>query len=65
MTNHSGQQTVIPFYVCEVKQPVLSVTRLVEQLPLDDNPRLHHSKGFNTTLKNRDSLFFLQAEVTA
>ena len=32
----------IPFYVCEVKQPILSVTRLVEQgfqLTLDDKPK--------------------------
>ena len=57
MTNHSGQQIVIPFYVCEVKQPILSVTRLVEQgfqLTLDDNPRLQHIKGFNSTLENRE-----------
>ena len=26
MTNHSGQQIGIPFYVCEVKQAILSVT---------------------------------------
>ena len=67
MTNHSGQQIVIPFYVCEVKQPILSVTRLVEQgfqLTLDDNPRLQHIKGFNSTLGNRNGLFFLQAEIT-
>ena len=67
MTNHSGQQIVIPFYVCEVKQPTLSVTRLVEQgfqLTLDDNPRLQHIKGFNSTLENRNGLFFLQAEIT-
>ena len=44
VTNHSGQQIVRPFFVCEVKQSTLSVTRLVEQgfqLTLDDNPRLH------------------------
>ena len=67
VTNHSGQQTVIPFYVCEVKQPILSVTRLVEQgfqLALGDNPRLQHTKGFNCTLENRDGLFFQQAEIT-
>ena len=68
MTSHSGQQIVIPFYVCEVKQPILSVTRLVEkgfQLTLDDNPKLHHIKGFNSTLESRNGLFFLQAEITA
>ena len=68
MTNHSAQQIVIPFCVCEVKQPILSVTRLVEQgfqLTLDDNPKLHHIKGFNSTLDSRNGLFFLQAETTA
>ena len=67
MTNHSGPQIVIPFYVCDVRQPILSVTRLVEQgfqLTLDDNPRLQHTKGFSSTLENRDGLFFLQAEIT-
>ena len=41
VTNHSGQQIVMPFYVCEVKQQILAVTRLAEQglqLTLDDNP---------------------------
>ena len=68
MTNHSGQQIVISCYVCKVKQPVLSVARLVEQgfqPTLDDNPRLQRNKGFNSTLENRDGLFFLQAEITA
>ena len=62
MTNHSGQQIVIPFYVSEVEQPILSVTRLVEQglqLTLDDNPRLQHITGLNSTLENRNGLFFL------
>ena len=64
VTNHSGQQIVIPFYVCEVKQPILSGTRLVEQgfqLTLDDNPSLQRSKGFNSALDNRNGLFFPQA----
>ena len=52
----------------EVKQPILSVTRLVEQgfqLTLGDNPRLKRTtKGFNSTLENRDGPSFLQAEIT-
>ena len=66
VTNHSEQQVVIPFYVCEVKQPTLSVTRVEQgfQLTLDDNPRLQRIKGFNSTLENRKGLFFLQAEIT-
>ena len=31
MTNESNQQIVIPFYVCSISQPILSVTRLTEQ----------------------------------
>ena len=67
VTNRSGQQIVIPFYICEVKQLILSVTRLVEQgcqLTLDDNPRLQRIKGFNSALEDRHGLFFLQAEIT-
>ena len=67
VTNHSKQQIVTLVYVCDVKQPILSVTRLVEQgfqLTLDDNPRLQRIKGFNSTLENRNGLFFLQAEIT-
>ena len=48
VTNDSGQQIVIPFYVCEVKQPILSVTRLVEQgfqLTLDDSQDYSASKA--------------------
>ena len=51
VTNHSGQPTVIPFYVCEVKQPILSVTGLVEQgfqVTLNDNPRLQRTKPTTT-----------------
>ena len=62
MTNHSGQQIVIPFYVCEVKQPILSVEQGF-QLTSDDNPRLQRIKGFNSTLENRNGLFFLPAEI--
>ena len=67
MTNNSRQQIVIPFYVCDVKQPILSVTRLVEQgfqHTLHDNPTLQHIKGFNSTLENRNGLFLLQAKIT-
>ena len=29
--NQRGQRIVIPFYVCDVKHPILSVTRLIHQ----------------------------------
>ena len=64
MNNINGQRIVIPFYVCDIKQPILSVTRLIEQgfqIVLDDNPRIHHDKGFIT---RSHGLLFLQAEIT-
>ena len=61
------QRIVIPFYVCDIKQPILSVTRLIEQgfqIVLDDNPRIHHDKGFDSSITRSHGLFFLQAEIT-
>ena len=45
-TNHNGQQVVIPFYVCGVKQPILSVTRRWNKGSI-----LHRMtiQGYNTT----------------
>ena len=67
MNNINGQRVVIPFYVCDIKQPILSVTRLIEQgfqIVLDDNPRIHHDKGFDSSLTRSHGLLFLQAEIT-
>ena len=67
MNNINGQRIVIPFYVCDIKQPILSVTRLIEQgfqIVLDDNPRIHHDKGFDSSITRSHGLLFLQAEIT-
>ena len=67
MNNINGQRIVTPFYVCDIKQPKLSVTRLIEQgfqIVLDDNPRIHHDKGFDSSLTRSHGLLFLQAEIT-
>ena len=67
MNNINGQRSVIPFSVRDIKQPILSVTRLIEQgfqIVLDDNPRMHHDKGFDSSITRSHGLLFLQAEIT-
>ena len=61
-----GQPIVIPFYVCEVRDPILSVTRLAEQgfdIRFNDNPTMTHNKGFNVRLLQRSNLYYLQATI--
>ena len=66
MQNNNGQSIVIPFCVCNVHQPILSVTRLAEQgftLQFGDNPHIEHSKGFRSTLEQKDSLYCLNTKI--
>ena len=61
-----GQPIVIPFYVCDVRDPILSVTRLAEQgfdIRFNDNPTMTHNKGFNVRLLQRSNLYYLQATI--
>ena len=54
MKNSKQQPIVIPFYVCDVSQPILSVTRLASQgfnIQLSDNPTITNTNGFEATLK--------------
>ena len=65
--NDNQQPVVIPFYVCEVSQPILSVTRLAEQgfqIVLSDHPRVTHPQGFAATLTQKQGLYFLPAKIT-
>ena len=67
MQNDTGQHIVIPFYVCDVKQPILSVTRLVQQgfkITLDEQPNMQHSKGFHSNLVQQNGLLFLQMHIS-
>ena len=53
---------VVPFYVCDVKQPIISVTRLAEQgfnIQFNESASITHPKGFNARLQQRDGLYFL------
>ena len=64
MTNVNKQQLVVPFFVCEVAQPILSVTRLAEQgfnTQLNETPTVTHTKGFKA-LVQRDGLYLMTME---
>ena len=57
MTNINKQQLVVPFFVCEVTQPIMSVTRLAEQgfnIQLNETPTV--------ALVQRDGLYFMTME---
>ena len=67
MKNNKGQPIVIPFYVCDVHAPLLSVTRLTEQgfnIQLNETPTITHKHGFETQLAQKDGLYFMRAEMT-
>ena len=54
MQNQHQQPLVVPFFVCDVKQPIMSVTRLAEQgfnIQLNESASVTHPKGFNARLK--------------
>ena len=67
MHNENRQPIVIPFYVCDVHQPIVSVSRLEEQgfkLTFDEEQRkITHPKGFSTTLIKQQSLYYLRTTV--
>ena len=65
MTNESNQQIVIPFYVCTVTQPILSVTRLAEQgfsVQLSEKPTISHTNGFQSKLNIKEGTYLLASE---
>ena len=67
MTNESNQQIVIPFCVCSVSQPILSVTRLTEQgftIHLSEQPTITHPNGFEAQLRAKEGTYFLPANNT-
>ena len=63
MANNDNYKIVAPFYVCDVKQPIMSVTRLTEQggstYSSKDTPTMSHSRGFHSNLVKRTELFYL------
>ena len=52
MANNDNYKIVVPFYVCDVKQPIMSVTKLTEQgfnIQLKDTPTMSHGRGFHSS----------------
>ena len=67
MKNSKQQPIVIPFYVCDVSQPILSVTRLASQgfnIQLSDRPSITNTNGFEATLKQQQGLYFLTVNIS-
>ena len=67
MTKESNQQIVIPFCVCSVSQPILSVTRLTEQgftIHLSEQPTITHPNGFEARLRAKEGTYFLPVSNT-
>ena len=67
MTNMNNQQVVIPFYVCAVTQPILSVTRLAEQgftIQLSEQPTIAHNNGFHSRLNIKEGTYYLPVKTT-
>jgi hypothetical protein len=61
------QPTVIPFYVRDIHDPILSATRRTEQgfdIKFNDNPTMSHNKGFNVPLVQQHNLYYLQASLS-
>ena len=66
MTNANKQQLVVPFFVCQITQPSVSVARLAEQgfsIQLNETPTITHTKGFNSALVRREGLYFMTMEL--
>ena len=67
MKNSKQQPIVIPFYVCDVSQPILSVTRLASQgfnIHLSEHPTITNTNGFEATLKQQQGLYFLTVNIS-
>ena len=69
MINNKNQAIVIPFYVCDVAQPILSATRLAEQgfeITLIEQPTIKHTHGFESesALKQQHGLYYLSVKTT-
>ena len=67
MTNNKNQAIVVPFYVCDVAQPILSATRLAEQgfeITLSEQPTIKHTNGFESILKQQHGLYYLSVKTT-
>jgi len=61
-------QDVLPFCVCDMKPPIMSVTRLTEQgfdIQFKDTPTMSHSRGFHSNLVRRAELCMTETKSAA
>ena len=66
LMSNNNKKIVVPFYVCVVKQPIMSVTRLTEQgfdIRFKNTPTMSHSRGFQSNLVRRAELFYLPVKL--
>ena len=66
MANNDNYKIVVPFYVFDVKQPIMSVTQLTEEgfnIQFKDTPTTSHSRGFHSNLVRRAAFFYLPVKL--
>ena len=67
MINNKNQAIVVPFYVCDVAQPILLATRLAErgfEKTLSEQPTIKHTNRFESALKQQHGLYYLTVKTT-
>ena len=65
--NEQDRQIVIPFYVCDVNAPILSVSRLIRQgfeINLGERSTLKQQPHFESTITQKDALLYVHLRMT-
>ena len=65
--NEQDRQIVIPFYVCDVNAPILSVSRLIKQgfeINLGEKSKLRQPPHFESTITPKDALLHVHLRMT-
>ena len=65
--NQRGQHIVIPFYVCDVKQPILSVIRLIHQgfeINMSEQSTMTNPKSFESPITQKDGLLYINLKLS-
>ena len=65
--NEQDRQIVIPFYVCDVNAPILSVSRLIRQgfeINLGERSTLRQPPHFESTITPKDALLYVHLRMT-
>lgn len=58
---------MIPFYVCNVKQPILSVTRLIHQgfeINMSEQSTMTNPKSFESPVTLKDGLLYINLKLS-